>query len=43
MQTFYDDWMSGTEKYRAFKNAQLTLREKYKEPYYWGAFTLIEN
>lgn len=27
----------------SFRSAQLTLREKYSQPYYWGAFVLTQN
>jgi len=40
MVIFYKKWLAGEDIHVAFKNAQLTLKEKYKEPYYWGAFML---
>ncbi len=41
MTTFYDYWLSGEKIGVAFRNAQLKIKEKYKEPYYWGAFILL--
>ncbi|MCC5945011.1 MAG: CHAT domain-containing protein [Bernardetiaceae bacterium] len=41
MTEFYREWLSGKSKREAFKAAQLTLRKKYPEPYYWGAFVMI--
>ena len=32
---------SPEDKQKAFKQAQLQLMAKYKEPYYWGAFVMI--
>jgi len=41
MTSFYNNWLRYGNKKSAFKKAQLTLKNKYKDPYYWGAFVLI--
>lgn len=41
MTTFYTEWLSHGDKQLAFNTAQKKLREKYKKPYYWGAFVMI--
>lgn len=41
MVQFYKHWMEGDPKLDAFKKAQLFIKEKYKSPYYWGAFILV--
>lgn len=41
MTTFYNEWLSHGDKQLAFNTAQKKLREKYKKPYYWGAFVMI--
>ena len=42
MTHFYDYWIDKKlNKKQAFKKAQGKIREKYKHPYYWGAFILI--
>ena len=42
MTSFYDYWIDKKmSKKEAFKEAQQKIREKYKHPYYWGAFILI--
>lgn len=41
MTTFYQNWMSGQTKEVAFSNAQKQLRIDYPEPYYWGAFVML--
>lgn len=41
MSNFYTNWIKGSNKQKAFKQAQVQLMAKYKEPYYWGAFVMI--
>jgi CHAT domain-containing protein len=41
MTNFYTQWIKLRDKQKAFKQAQLQLMAKYKEPYYWGAFVMI--
>jgi CHAT domain-containing protein len=41
MTTFYGNWIGGQPIGKAFRNAQLKLKENYKQPYYWGAFILL--
>ena len=41
MTNFYDLWLSGKTKRDAFNQTQMIIKEKYKHPYYWGAFVMI--
>lgn len=41
MKSFYTNWVKLQNKQKAFKQAQLQLMTKYKEPYYWGAFVMM--
>jgi len=42
MTYFYDYWIDkNMSKKEAFNKAQQTIREKYKHPYYWGAFIML--
>ena len=41
MITFYDGWIKTGNLYEAFKQAQLEVKKKYPEPYFWGAFILV--
>jgi CHAT domain-containing protein len=41
MTNFYTNWTKGGSKLKAFKQAQLQLMTKYKDPYYWGAFVMM--
>lgn len=43
MTAFYQNWMSGSTKAEAFRQAQLQLKTKYAHPYYWGAFVMMGN
>ena len=43
MTNFYDLWLSGKTKREAFNQTQMIIKEKYKYPYYWGAFVMIGN
>jgi len=41
MQAFYEDWMKTNNKPLSFRNAQNKILQKYKHPYFWGAFIMI--
>ncbi len=43
MNNCYSNMMQTGDKQKAFKHAQLQLMTKFKEPYYWGAFVMMEN
>jgi CHAT domain-containing protein len=41
MTEFYTNWLEEKmTKHQALHQAQLTLRKKYPEPYYWAAWVL---
>jgi CHAT domain-containing protein len=42
MSLFYKNYINGMTKALALKNAQLVIKSKYKDPFYWGGFTLLE-
>lgn len=41
MSYFYQHWIKLGNKQKAFKQAQLQLMAKHKDPYYWGAFVMV--
>ena len=44
MSNFYREWLkdpSAENKQKAFRTAQLKLKEKFPQPYYWGAFVMV--
>ncbi len=42
MTLFYENWITKKQSKReAFKNAQIALRLKFPEPYFWGAFVMV--
>ncbi len=41
MNSFYSQWLGGKDLHEAFHTAQQLMAEKY-EPYFWGAFVLLE-
>jgi CHAT domain-containing protein len=42
MTSFYKNYSLTGDKNTAFKKAQQELKNKFKDPYYWGAFVMIE-
>lgn len=42
MTSFYKNYLLLNNKQKAFKAAQAELKALYKDPYYWGAFVLIQ-
>ena len=43
MNNFYANWIKMGDKQKAFKQAQVQLMTKFKDPYFWGAFVMMEN
>lgn len=44
MTLFYENmFVKKQNKYKAFYNAQMTLKKTFAHPYYWGAFVMIGN
>ncbi len=41
MVNFYSFWLNGANKHEAFKKAQLEIKNRYKDPYYWGGFIMV--
>jgi CHAT domain-containing protein len=41
MTNFYSNLTKLGNKQKAFKEAQLQLLAKYKDPYYWGGFVMM--
>ena len=42
MSSFYKYYLQSGNKQKAFKQAQSELKKTFKEPYYWGAFVMVE-
>jgi len=42
MIDFYQNLLSGKTKQESFKKAQQTIRENYKNPYYWAGFVMMD-
>ncbi|HEX8040019.1 MAG TPA: CHAT domain-containing protein [Chryseosolibacter sp.] len=40
MGEFYKNW-DGKDNQSVFRTAQMALRQKYSDPYYWGAFIMV--
>jgi len=43
MTAFYQNYLQEGNKIKAFRDAQLTIKKAYPEPFYWGAFVLINK
>jgi len=41
MTEFYKNWLAGEKVHESFRKAQLVIKEKYQNPYFWGGFILI--
>ena len=42
MSSFYKNYSISNNKTTAFRNAQLEIKTKFKDPYYWGAFIMAQ-
>ncbi len=43
MTNFYSNLSKGGDLQTSFEKAQLALKTKYPDPYYWGAFVLVRS
>jgi len=43
MENIYKDWLKSGDLAAAVKSAQLSLRNKYSQPFFWGSFILLGN
>jgi len=41
MTSFYSSWIRLGNKQKAFREAQLQLMARFKDPYYWGSFVMM--
>ena len=41
MTAFYKEWLATGNKQASFRKAQYVVKEKYPEPFYWGAFIMV--
>ncbi len=41
MLFFYKNWLGGSEISAAFRGAQLSIKAKYPQPFFWAGFVLI--
>lgn len=42
METFYQELVRTNSKHQALKKAQSAVRRLYEDPYYWGAFVILD-
>jgi CHAT domain-containing protein len=43
MNAFYENWLAGMSKSDAFRKAQLAVKAKFPQPFYWGGFILVNG
>ena len=43
MISFYQQYLTTKDKNLSFIHAQKIIKEKYKDPYFWGAFVMVGN
>jgi CHAT domain-containing protein/Flp pilus assembly protein TadD len=43
METFYDNWLEGNDIHKAFRDTQISMKNKYRDdPFKWAGFVLME-
>lgn len=42
VEKFYSNWLAGADIHDALRAAQASVRSQAKQPYFWGAFVIIE-
>ena len=43
MIRFYQEYLKSRDKNAAFTLTQKAMKEKYQQPYFWGAFVMTGN
>ena len=43
MISFYSNWVKNGDKFLSFRIAQQEIKKKYKYPFYWGGFIIIDR
>jgi len=43
MTNFYNNWIKMGDRHAAFRQAQIQLMAEFEQPYFWGAFVMIEG
>jgi len=41
MSKFYEEYLQTGNKYESFRKAQLYIKDRYRWPYFWGAFVIV--
>ncbi|MCZ8215628.1 MAG: CHAT domain-containing protein, partial [Cyclobacteriaceae bacterium] len=41
MIKFYTEWLNTGNQQEAFRQAQIAMKTKFSDPYFWGAFVMI--
>lgn len=42
MRYFYENWLGGMEKHKAFTEAQCKIKEFNPNPYFWAGFIMLD-
>jgi len=43
MISFYSNWVKNGDKFLSFRLAQQQIKTKYRYPFYWGGFIIMDS